>query len=203
MHYQGRLLQQNRKLSKGELESMVKFGAETIFKSNKSTITDEDIDAILAAGSARTSTLNDKIKTDMQHSLQNFTLGGEQSLYDYADKDFIQLTAREGNWNPLSNMISLGARKKRRNYDVNEYFREAMNTHNNTTGGRQKVAKPKSIPMHDFQFFQQARIKELFQKEFELSVQKREQVQTIKVIRGKEVRFVGSASQCLGYSMPC
>jgi len=88
----------------------------------------------------------------------------------------------------LSNMISLGARKKRRNYDVNEYFREAMNTHNNTTGGRQKVAKPKSIPMHDFQFFQQARIKELFQKEFELSVQKREQVQTIKVIRGKETR---------------
>merc|ERR1719476_283885 len=37
---QGRLLQQNRKLSKGELESMVKFGAETIFKSSKSTITD-------------------------------------------------------------------------------------------------------------------------------------------------------------------
>ena len=84
---------------------MVKFGAETIFKSNKSTITDEDIDAILAAGSQRTSDLNSKIKTDMQHSLQNFTLGGEQSLYDYVEKDFANLTAREANWNPLSNMI--------------------------------------------------------------------------------------------------
>ena len=175
---------------------MVKFGAETIFKSSKSTITDEDIDAILAAGSHRTNELNSKIKTDMQHSLQNFTLGGEQSLYDYAEKDFVNLTAREAKWNPLSNIITLGARKKRRNYDVNEYFREAMNTSTSTTGGRTKVAKPRSIPMHDFQFFQQVRIKELFQKEFDLSVKKREQIQTIKVIRGKEVCYIAISALC-------
>ena len=79
-------MQQNRKLSKGELESMVKFGAETIFKSSKSTITDEDIDAILAAGTARTTALNSKIKTDMQHSLQNFIEASITDLYRMTKK---------------------------------------------------------------------------------------------------------------------
>jgi hypothetical protein len=44
---QGRLMDQNKSLSKGELMTMVRFGADEIFRSQESTITDEDIDIIL------------------------------------------------------------------------------------------------------------------------------------------------------------
>uniref|UniRef100_M4B8C8 Uncharacterized protein n=1 Tax=Hyaloperonospora arabidopsidis (strain Emoy2) TaxID=559515 RepID=M4B8C8_HYAAE len=51
---QGRLAQQNRKLSKDELMTMVRFGADEIFNARGSMITDDDIDAILARGEERT-----------------------------------------------------------------------------------------------------------------------------------------------------
>ena len=42
---QGRLQEVNKGLSKGELMTMVKFGAESIFKATGGTITDEDMQA--------------------------------------------------------------------------------------------------------------------------------------------------------------
>jgi SWI/SNF-related matrix-associated actin-dependent regulator of chromatin subfamily A member 5 len=71
---QGRLMEQNRKLSKEELDAMVRFGADTVFKSEGSTITDADIDAILAKGEERTKQLSEKLKQNVQHSLSNFSL---------------------------------------------------------------------------------------------------------------------------------
>lgn len=47
---QGRLVEQEKKLSKTELLGMIKFGAEEIFKSSEATITDEDLDLILTRG---------------------------------------------------------------------------------------------------------------------------------------------------------
>ena len=52
---QGRLAQQNKKLSKEEVNSMIRFGADEIFKADDvSSITDADIDAILKIGEERT-----------------------------------------------------------------------------------------------------------------------------------------------------
>jgi SWI/SNF-related matrix-associated actin-dependent regulator of chromatin subfamily A member 5 len=51
---QGRLAEQNTNLNKSELMSMVKFGADEIFKGKGSQLTDKDIDTILADGEART-----------------------------------------------------------------------------------------------------------------------------------------------------
>ena len=58
------LLAAAKGLSKEELRSMVQFGADTIFKSAKGgdeELTVEDIDAVLAAGEARTSALSETI----------------------------------------------------------------------------------------------------------------------------------------------
>ena len=49
--------------------------------------------------------------------------------------------------------------------------------------------------MHDFQFFDQDRIKELFQREFELSNQKRSIMRTIKDMRTQEARQRRAASK--------
>jgi hypothetical protein len=51
---QGRLAEQNSNLNKNELMSMVKFGADEIFKGKGSMLSDKDIDTILADGEART-----------------------------------------------------------------------------------------------------------------------------------------------------
>jgi SWI/SNF-related matrix-associated actin-dependent regulator of chromatin subfamily A member 5 len=72
---QGRLMQQNQNLSKEELATMVRFGADEIFKSKDSTIKDSDIDAILAHGEERTEQMNKMVTASMENNLQNFTLG--------------------------------------------------------------------------------------------------------------------------------
>jgi SWI/SNF-related matrix-associated actin-dependent regulator of chromatin subfamily A member 5 len=54
--------QANARLGKDELMTMVRFGADEIFKSKSATITDDDIDAILAQGEARTKEMQEKIK---------------------------------------------------------------------------------------------------------------------------------------------
>ncbi len=60
---QGRLLEQQKKApSKEEMMSMIRFGAEQIFRSSGSTITEEDIDAIISRGEQKTADLNSKLQ---------------------------------------------------------------------------------------------------------------------------------------------
>jgi superfamily II DNA or RNA helicase len=65
---QGRLVDQNKALSKEEMLSMIKYGADQIFTSKDSTITDEDIDIILGKGKQRSEAFNDKLKK-AEHNL--------------------------------------------------------------------------------------------------------------------------------------
>ena len=57
----GRLKDRDNKLSRDELLAAVRFGADKIFKSKDSSITDDDIDLILDAGRKKTQELNDKL----------------------------------------------------------------------------------------------------------------------------------------------
>jgi hypothetical protein len=52
LHGLGRLIEQHKALSKDELLTMIRFGADTIFNTNKEVqeLTDEDIDAIIERG---------------------------------------------------------------------------------------------------------------------------------------------------------
>ena len=50
---QGRLLEKEKKMSKAELLDTVRFGADKIFRSKESTISDGDIDLILEEGARR------------------------------------------------------------------------------------------------------------------------------------------------------
>ncbi|RRT75651.1 hypothetical protein B296_00004138 [Ensete ventricosum] len=52
----------NAAVNKDELLQMVRFGAEMVFNSNNSTITDEDIDRIIAKGEEATAELDAKMK---------------------------------------------------------------------------------------------------------------------------------------------
>jgi SWI/SNF-related matrix-associated actin-dependent regulator of chromatin subfamily A member 5 len=191
---QGRLMQQNKKLSKDEINAMIKFGADEIFKAdNVSAITDADVDAILKIGEERTKEFSNKIKSDMAHTLSSFKLetlpNDEKSIYDYEGEQFAKQTA--GGDASLA-MIQLPQRERKRNYNVNDYFQNAL-SENKSENARKR--KPKSIQMYDFQFYDQERIRELFMIEFEYSEAKREKNAKIKELRNNAVRMRRRASR--------
>ncbi|TDH69322.1 hypothetical protein CCR75_002567 [Bremia lactucae] len=189
---QGRLAQQNRKLSKDELMTMVRFGADEIFNARGSMITDDDIDAILARGEERTETMKGKIAADMQHNLANFSLSGDNgnanvsSLYEFEGEVFSKDT-NSGAVFP-STFIALPQRERKSNYNEDEYYRQQA--------GITKPKKPKKsgsdaakVPVvHDYQFFQQERMVALLTKKTQVENRRKELMRLIKEAKADEAR---------------
>lgn len=193
---QGRLAQQNRKLSKDELMTMVRFGADEIFNARGSMITDDDIDAILAKGEERTEAMKSKVAADMQHSLANFSLlatessnGSVSGLYEFEGANFAKdVNTSSGSILP-STFIALPQRERKTIYTDSELYGE-------TAGGATKVKKPKKstdthlkIPaMHDYQFFQQEKLSSLYAQKHQIELQRKELMKQIKEAKAEEVK---------------
>ncbi|XP_058078110.1 ISWI chromatin-remodeling complex ATPase CHR11-like isoform X2 [Magnolia sinica] len=156
---QGRLAEQ-KTVNKDELLQMVRFGAEMVFSSKDSTITDEDIDRIIAKGEEATAELDAKMKKFTEDAIK-FKMDDTAELYDFDDEkddskfDFKKLVSE--NW------VEPSRRERKRNYSESDYFKQAMRQ-----GGQAKQREPR-IPrmpqLHDFQFFNTQRLNELYEKE--------------------------------------
>ncbi|RWR94121.1 ISWI chromatin-remodeling complex ATPase CHR11 [Cinnamomum micranthum f. kanehirae] len=156
---QGRLAEQ-KTVNKDELLQMVRFGAEMVFSSKDSTITDEDIDRIIAKGEEATAELDAKMKKFTEDAIK-FKMDDNAELYDFNDEkddnkfDFKKLVSE--NW------VEPSRRERKRNYSESDYFKHAMRQ-----GGPAKQREPR-IPrmpqLHDFQFFNTQRLNELYEKE--------------------------------------
>ena len=103
---------------------MVRFGADEIFASKSKQLTDEDIDVLLKRGEERTAEQNKKIETDAQHNLANFSLTTQDaapgSLFEFEGANY---RGAKG----AGLLINLPTRERKRNYDVDEYFRDTLN----------------------------------------------------------------------------
>lgn len=88
--YTGRLAEnKSNQLGKDEMLNMIRFGADHVFASKESEISDEDIDALLAKSEARTEALNQKLAGLGESSLRNFTLDTPtESLYKFEGEDY-------------------------------------------------------------------------------------------------------------------
>jgi SWI/SNF-related matrix-associated actin-dependent regulator of chromatin subfamily A member 5 len=197
---QGRLAQQNKALSKDELSTMVRFGADEIFKKDSEVITDADVDAILADGEKRTAEMQNKIKKAMNNSLQDFSLdGGDFNLFEFEGEDFKK--------NKKHKFINLPQRERKQNYNENAYYKKAFSeaAAANSSSSSNSVSaatiratqqrKLKMIPMPkkgkvpqmaDYQFYNQERITELVEEEYEWEMKKRQQKVTIQFKREEE-----------------
>ena len=152
---QGRLADQSKALSKEEMLSMIRFGADAVFHSKGCDPSEQDIDAILARGAERTRLDSEKLKSSTMN-LANFTLdGAEKSLYDYDGQDWSAGGEAAKAWT-----LSLPKRVTKQNYDENDYYRSMLSTRGE---GRQKL--PKQMQISDFQFFDTERLNHLRQKE--------------------------------------
>ncbi|CAK8530939.1 unnamed protein product [Lathyrus sativus] len=156
---QGRLAEQ-KTVNKDELLQMVRFGAEMVFSSKDSTITDEDIDRIIAKGEEATAELDAKMKKFTEDAIK-FKMDDTAELYDFDDDkdenkfDFKKIVSE--NW------VEPPRRERKRNYSESEYFKQTLRQ-----GGPTKPKEPR-IPrmpqLHDFQFFNTQRLSELYEKE--------------------------------------
>ncbi|EEY63798.1 chromatin-remodeling complex ATPase chain, putative [Phytophthora infestans T30-4] len=73
---QGRLQEKQSKLTKNDMLEMIRFGADQVFRTTDSTITDEDIDAILARGEQRTEEMKQKMHVHDKGDMLDFKLDG-------------------------------------------------------------------------------------------------------------------------------
>lgn len=161
---QGRLKDKD-KVSKEELMAAVRFGADTIFRSEESTITDEDIDVILERGEAKTKELTEKIQKADKGDLLDFRLDGGISTQtfegiDYSDKelrDHLRMLAAQ----------SVGKRERRpppTGYNPIIQSKKSMIVNNK----RIKLPKSLRLPqMEDHHFYNRERLLDLGNLEFE------------------------------------
>ena len=161
---QGRLKDKD-KVSKEEIMAAVRFGADSVFRSEESTITDEDIDVILERGAARTKELAEKIRKAEKGDLLDFRLDGGVSAQtfegvDYSDKELrTQLRLLAAN--------SMGKRERRpppTGYNPIMHPKKSMIVNN------RRIKLPKSLrlpPMEDHHFYNRERLLELGRLEFE------------------------------------
>ncbi|KAH7573618.1 hypothetical protein JRO89_XS03G0181300 [Xanthoceras sorbifolium] len=182
---QGRLAEQ-KTVNKDELLQMVRFGAEMVFSSKDSTITDEDIDRIIAKGEEATAELDAKMKKFTEDAIK-FKMDDTAELYDFDDEkdeskfDFKKIVSE--NW------IEPPKRERKRNYSESEYFKQTMRQ-----GGPAKPKEPR-IPrmpqLHDFQFFNTQRLSELYEKEVRYLMQTHQKNQLKDTIDVDEPEEVG------------
>ena len=182
---QGRLAEQHKSVDKKDLMHMVRFGADEILSSKAGTYTDEDIDALIAKGEERTSAMQAKLQTNAQHNLASFTLSGdldtEKDILSFEGKNYRDNNKDDGNF------INLPQRERKRNYDVNEYYREAMNSGSsnikNHTADATSKKRRKGPVLQDFQLFNNARLLELNALERKYAVAKAMQLDHIQELR--------------------
>ncbi|KAG5023899.1 hypothetical protein JHK85_020241 [Glycine max] len=182
---QGRLAEQ-KTVNKDELLQMVRFGAEMVFSSKDSTITDEDIDRIIAKGEEATAELDAKMKKFTEDAIK-FKMDDTAELYDFDDEkdenkfDFKKIVSE--NW------VEPPRRERKRNYSESEYFKQTMRQ-----GGPTKPKEPR-IPrmpqLHDFQFFNTHRLSELYEKEVRYLMQAHQKNQVKDSIDVDEPEEVG------------
>lgn len=186
---QGRLAEQHSALEKGELMKMVRFGADQILSGRGGTYTDEDIDALIAKGEEMTNKIQAKLETDAKHNLANFSLMAEDDTgtdtFSFGGKNYRDSDKSVGNF------INLPQRQRKRNYDVNEYFRDAMNPGGPSSGMKAHAAdaaskkRKKGPALHDFQLFDRERLNAMAERERQLAAQKEEQIRTISNLRNQ------------------
>jgi superfamily II DNA or RNA helicase len=161
---QGRLVDSNQKMDKDQMLNMIRHGANYVFASKESDITDQDIDQIMLEGERRTEEMKKKLENLGESQLRKFTIdtadgsandeGGDAgksgegfSVYNFEGEDYRK---KQGN-NYGIKWIEPPKRERKANYAVDAYFREALRM---SEPKAPKAPRPPKQPyVQDFQFF--------------------------------------------------
>lgn len=164
-------LKEKDKLSRDELLAAVRFGADKIFKSKDSSITDDDIDLILDQGKKKTQELNEKLKTAEKGDLLDFKFDGSSVKtfegVDYSNNALAQAKAEA----EMLGILDIGKReRKEANYNENSLYQRQIAA----LGGGAKPKKKKAIRlpknlrlprMEEWQMYDRKTLREIQEEE--------------------------------------
>ncbi|EED93751.1 predicted protein, partial [Thalassiosira pseudonana CCMP1335] len=162
---QGRLKEAD-KLSKEDVMAAVRFGADAVFRSEESTITDLDIDVILERGAAKTKELADKIQKAEKGDLLDFRLDGGVSAQTFEGVDYSDAELRK-----QLRLLAADSMGKRDRRPPPTTYNAVMQPTASMMIKDRKVKLPNSLrlpSMEDHQFYNRERLMELSKLEFEL-----------------------------------
>ncbi|XP_070553116.1 SWI/SNF-related matrix-associated actin-dependent regulator of chromatin subfamily A member 5-like isoform X2 [Ptychodera flava] len=155
---QGRLVDSNVKVSKDEMLNMIRHGADYVFASKDSTVSEEDIDQIIQFGEQKTQELAKKLSDFGEGQLRNFSMEQPESIFHFEGEDYKEKQKASG----IGHWIEPPKRERKANYAVDAYFREALRV---SEPKAPKAPRPPKQPnVQDFQFFP-PRLFELLDKE--------------------------------------
>jgi len=161
---QGRLKDKD-KVTKDEIMAAVRFGADKVFRSEESTITDEDIDVILERGKAKTKELAEKIQKAEKGDLLDFRLDGGVSAQTFEGIDYSDKELRE-----QLRLLAANSMGKRERKAPPSNYNPIMPQKKSMTVNDVRIKLPKSLrlpSMEDHQFYNRERLLELGKLEFE------------------------------------
>ena len=159
-------LKEKDKLSSEDIMSAVRFGADVVFRSEESTISDDDIDAIIARGKAKTQELNDKLVEAEKGDLLDFRMDGGISAQTFEGIDYSDSQLRDE-----LKLLAADAMGKRERRPVNvPNYANIVPSKKVMVVNNRRIKLPQSLRlprMEDFQFFNRNRLMELGAIEFQ------------------------------------
>ena len=160
---QGRLQENDKKMSKTDLLDTLRFGADKIFKSKDSSITDDDIDTILDQGKKRTEEMNSSLADAEKGDMYDFRLDGGMNSQVFDGKDYSNKQFRDNEKDQLLAMqmqfLDTGKRERKA---ISSYSETIARLSAEQSGGQRKIPRHLKLPkMDDFQFYNKRRLQEL------------------------------------------
>ena len=178
---QGRLQEKEKKMSKQDLLDTLRFGADKIFRSKESTISDADIDLILEEGRKRTVEMTEKLQIAEKGDMYDFRLDGGMKTQEFDGVDYSNKQTREAELNTLATLQYIDPGKRERKA-VATYAESIARATAEEGDKKQKLPRHLRLPkMEDWQFYSRDRLNELHAEEnrlFDVMVEKGELPQT-------------------------
>ena len=166
---QGRLQDKEKKMSKDELLETLRFGADKVFRSKDSSITDNDIDIILEEGRKRTEQIAEQLQTAEKGDMYDFKLDGGMGTQVFEGKDYSDKAMRQQELNALAGIPFIDPGKRERKAISTYAETIARQAEREEVDKRQKIPRHLRLPrMDDWQFFDKARLQELHTEEVKL-----------------------------------
>jgi len=177
---QGRLVENQKKMSKTDLIDTLRFGADKIFRSTDNNITDADIDLILEEGRRKTEEMNSKLSVAEKGDMYDFRLDGTMHSQEFEGVNYsdegaraaLQAAEREADLSNFTMAALLEPSTKRERKTLVNYSESmAQALLDGGEGGPSMPRRPKAprqlrLPrMEDWHFFNKERIIEIFMEE--------------------------------------
>ena len=96
----------------------------------------DDLDDIIQKGEKKTAELDLKLKEAGLDALQNFSLDGQSSVYQWNGRDWREKDEDEEKGKAGKFWIEPSKRERKNNYNIDEYYRDALSTHRAPAGPR-------------------------------------------------------------------